>query len=484
MRPLETLLLLASLLTWLTQFVRALRAASWTRAAAPIAVLIAAAQVLVEGPRWQMVPAYALSGLFLLVWLLRGRAPAAARGARSPAGRIVARAGVVLALLGVVGSSALPILVPVFHLPHPTGPYAIGTVTYHWVDSARAEVFTADPNDRRELMVQLWYPARDDPAARRAPYVEHPEALVPLARLFGLPKFIFGHLRYVTTNAIPSAAFADGGPFPVLLFAHGRGGYRQHNTMLAEELVSHGYVVAAVDEPYAASGVVFPDGRLAPFDPRMFDPTHPGHPAFLDSIIPFLAHDFSFALDRLAALNQADPAGVLRGQLDEGRAGMFGVSLGGAVTAEACDMEPRLRACLIMDVFMPADVLRSGLRQPTMWISRDAASMRLEHWKQGDIDETQNGMRTVFARLPGDGYLVLVPGAFHPNFSDFPLLSPSLTRRLGLIGPIDPHRAFTIINTFSVAFFDRSLKGRTVPLLDRPGERFPDVLFESRRPVR
>ena len=122
MRPLETLLLLANLLTFLTLAVPPLRAASWARVVAPIALLLAGAQVLADGPRWQMVPAYALNGLFVLVWLLRGRAPTADRGVRSPAGRIAARAGVVLALLGVAGSSALPIIIPVFHLPHPTGP--------------------------------------------------------------------------------------------------------------------------------------------------------------------------------------------------------------------------------------------------------------------------------------------------------------------------------------------------------------------------
>jgi hypothetical protein len=59
-------------------------------------------------------------------------------------------------------------------------------------------------------------------------------------------------------------------------------------------LVSHGYVVATIDHPYAASGVIFPDGRLAKVDPRMFDPDHPGHPAFIDSVIPFLAQDAIF----------------------------------------------------------------------------------------------------------------------------------------------------------------------------------------------
>jgi hypothetical protein len=28
----------------------------------------------------------------------------------------------------------------------------------------------------------------------------------------------------------------------------GRGGYRQHNTLQVEELVSHGYIVAAIDQ--------------------------------------------------------------------------------------------------------------------------------------------------------------------------------------------------------------------------------------------
>jgi hypothetical protein len=44
----------------------------------------------------------------------------------------------------------------VFRFPRPSGPYAIGTVSYHWVDGARPEVFTADPNDHRDLMVQVW----------------------------------------------------------------------------------------------------------------------------------------------------------------------------------------------------------------------------------------------------------------------------------------------------------------------------------------
>jgi hypothetical protein len=45
------------------------RAVGWLRYAVPIALLIAVVQVALEGPRWQMVPAYTLAVVFFLIWL-------------------------------------------------------------------------------------------------------------------------------------------------------------------------------------------------------------------------------------------------------------------------------------------------------------------------------------------------------------------------------------------------------------------------------
>ncbi len=427
-----------------------------------------------------MVPAYALSGLFAIAWLLLNLASGIGSIQRMVLHPLEIGLFVGLAVLGLIVSIALPMILPVFHFPKPTGPYAIGTLTYHWVDTSRPELFTVDPNVQRELMVQVWYPARSEPSMPRAPYLPHPEILAPVARLMHLPSFIFGHLKYVTTNAVPAAPVADSeSGYPVLIFLSGRLGYRQSNTFQVEELVSHGYIVAAIDQPYAAAGVVFPDGRLVGMDPRMYDPTHPGHPAFFDTVIPFLAQDVSFTLDQLAALNRSDPNGILTGQLDLTHAGIFGVSLGGIETGEACLQDPRLRACLVMDAFMPADVVRSGLHQPTMWISRDAKTMQREGWAQADIDETQTTMRAVYQSLPGDGYLVLVPGMFHLNFTDAPHFSPFFPV-VGLTGPLDAKRGFDIVNAYSTAFFDQELKGQPSVLLNGPSKQYPEVLFEKR----
>src|SRR5215211_6751393 len=45
-------------------------------------------------------------------------------------------------------------------LPEPTGPYAVGRVSYHWIDRSREETFTEEEGDERELMAFVWYPAQ------------------------------------------------------------------------------------------------------------------------------------------------------------------------------------------------------------------------------------------------------------------------------------------------------------------------------------
>jgi predicted dienelactone hydrolase len=501
MRPLEVLLAAADLVALLVLVLPLPGGVSWLRRAAPAALLAIGVQLLVEGPRWQLVPAYALAGLLFLVWLPRsgihgGRPRQPRRSGWLAAGLGVAAGGLALAV-----AVALPMVLPVFRFPQPTGPHAIGTLTYHWVDSGRPEVFTADPKDRRELMVQLWYPAKPDRSSPRAPWVQDANALsADLAGVLHLPGFTFGHVRQVTSNAVASAPVADDRPsYPVLLFLEGSTGFRQMNTFQVEELVSHGYIVAAVDQPFTAGYVVYPDGRQADGLPRdqlealvrqSYRPVEAAptlnDQAFADGIVPYLAHDASFTLDQLAALNQGDPAGILAGRLDLRRAGIFGVSLGGIVGAEACRLEPRLRACLVMDAPMPTHVVQAGLPQPAMWITRDADTMRLERrraggWSEADIREHLTTMRATFERLPGAGYYVQVPGMFHLNLTDIPLLSP-LASRLGLSGPIGVQRAHRIVNAYSLGFFDGHLKGRPAALLDGPAAQYADVRFETRRP--
>lgn len=182
MRPIETLLLLANLLTFFALVVPQLRAVRWTGYSALIALLIAGAQALVEGPRWQMVPAYTLAFLFFLIWLLQNITPVSRPPSRRRTKRLAISLAVGLGILGLVVSILPPILAPVFRFPRPTGPYQIGTLTYHWVDAHRLEVFSTDPNARRELMVHIWYPTKGNSSSPRALYVQDVKAPAPTLR--------------------------------------------------------------------------------------------------------------------------------------------------------------------------------------------------------------------------------------------------------------------------------------------------------------
>jgi predicted dienelactone hydrolase len=435
---------------------------------------------------------------------------AGGRGRTRPVALMVA---VGLGLLGLVLYGALLIALPVFQFPQPGGPYSIGTLTYHWVDTNRAEAFSADASARRELMVQIWYPAKAGSSTAsppstpppypppRAPYVQDGDELAKaFSRLTPLPQALFRQFKHVTTHAVSSAPVADGRPnYPVLLFLQGAIGFRQMNTFQAEALVSQGYIVVALDQPYTAATVVFPDGRevgalplaqMMPlihqsYSPTAIPPTLNGQ-RLEKGIVPYLAQDVSFTLNQLTVLNQADSKALLTGRLDLVHVGVFGVSLGGIVAAEACRQESRLKACLFMDAPMPVVVVKSGLPQSAMWITRDADTMRLERrrsggWPEGEINEHLTSMRAVFNSMQGNGYFVQVPGMFHINLTDIPLWSPVL-RWLRVIGPIDAQQAHDITNAYSLAFFNRHLLGQAAVLLDAPASEFPEVMFTARQP--
>mgnify|MGYP000890486255 CR=1 FL=1 len=454
MRLFEIILSIVNVIAFCSLVIQPLHPIRWIDLTAPAALLIAVAEVAVEGFRWQMVPAYALALIFLVIWLL-------GRGGG-------------------------------LHVSHTVSFLGIGC-------GIRSELFTADSDDHRELMAQVWYPAKTKPSMRRVPYIEDADVLTPaIGRLLHLPDFVFSHLQYVNSNAVAAAPFADDEPsYPVLLYLSGIYGFRAANTFQIEELVSHGYIVVGLDQPGIDPMVRFSDGRRLPglsrdeiiplttqsAAPKPQAPTLNGQP-LPDGIIPYFAQDASFALDQLEMLNKGDPNRILTGRLDLAHIGTFGVSLGGTDAGQACLTDPRLKACLTLDANTTAEVAEKGLRQPTMFITRSADTMRLEHerngtWQEKDIQLTVDTMRAVYENLPGDGYYIKIPGIFHINFTDVPYWSPLLTK-IGWTGPINTRRGFDIINAYSVAFFDRELKGRSSPILE--GQKpYPEVKFESLR---
>ena len=83
-----------------------------------------------------MIPAYVLTAGFLVAAWLRTWATTERKRSKFRT--------VILAILGVIGlliALALPFLLPVSNLPEPSGPYAVGTTTYHIIDENRVEIY-------------------------------------------------------------------------------------------------------------------------------------------------------------------------------------------------------------------------------------------------------------------------------------------------------------------------------------------------------
>lgn len=473
MRPLELslvglvlLLISAALGHW-----RPLARPGVRRLFALLVTVTATGQIALEGYRWQMAPAYVLTAA-LLLWLFL---PTLLHPSPSATGR---RLLVGLSLLAWLVAAALPILLPVPRVPAPAGPYAIGTLTYDWVDESRLELYSENPRDRRELVVQVWYPAEPTLAAEPAPYIANVKVGGPaIARTLDLPPFLLGHLDLARTHAAEGAAVAAGGPFPLLLFAHGLGGMRMQNTYLVEHLVSHGYVVAAADHTYASAFTVFPDGRVALFNPDVLGTVPEEFDQAAAQLVDTWASDVRFVLDRLTALNAADPDGRLTGTLNLDKVGVFGHSTGGGTAVLVCGLDVRCQAALGMDAWLeplPGEGIAAGLTQPFLL-------MKSEEWATREDEGNNERTAELYEQSPNDRYLLTIEGTQHYDFSDLPLLSP-VTPWMGLTGPIGGRRGLSIVNDYALAFFNQHLKGMEEVLLAGPAAGYPEVQLSARHP--
>ena len=449
MRFLEVVLLLLILVGVLRPFLPHHRLFNWVvLTAVPLTLL----HWLLEGYRWQMIPAYGL--LLWLSLMAIGRLRADNQPTKKRGWQIT---GVLAGLLIFAIAAALPYLLPVPQPLPPSGPYAIGTFSFYRVDSNRREIYSDDPNTQRELLMQIWYPASPNPDDERAAYMANSNIFGPaLADFFSLPSFMFNHLNLPQTSAFADAPLAVGDEtYPVILFSHGLNGFRGQGTTMVQELASHGYVVATVDHTYGNVVSVFPDGRSVFRSPDLFDemgdPPHTGQ-----TLVQVWAQDLAFMLDELTLLNEGVEGG-LNGRLELSHVGVFGHSTGGGATVTFCQQDARCTAGLGLDAWLiptPDNVESNPPNQPFMFISTPA-------WISEE--NTARGQQ-IFAALPNQATLVTIAGADHYDFSDLPLFSP-LTHQLGLTGTIDGALMVEILNRYVLAFFDSTLRGRPSDLL-------------------
>lgn len=452
-----------------------------------ITLVVLALHLSIEGYRWQMVPSY-LFTVFFFISRLRSTS-VSKRDGRQPQARntkkILYYLEIIFSALFLAIAAFLPAILPVFTLPQPSGQYKVGITEYSWLDSSRPETFTQTPEDKRNLQLQVWYPAAETNHGCTKPYWRDSQIKGPLlSGALGLPPFLFNHLNRVKTYSYPDATLAERTtPYPVILFSHGYNGFVDQNTVQMETLASHGYVVASIAHPYETLATIYPNRDVVTFNKkwnqRMMAEMLSALPLFdkilaaedkgeqarltrdiLDEMplwqqsLDLWTADTRFVLDELPLLNATDPR--FAHKLDLDRIGVMGMSFGGATAGQVCQLDARCKAGVNLDGLQFGKLLGGEpLAQPFM-VMESASSSGLNDF--------------MLSRLGNVHYRVKVRQSTHTNFSDFslsaPIFSSDLLQGLGLLGTIDGQQMTTLISDYLVAFFNRHLQGKEAPLLE------------------
>jgi dienelactone hydrolase len=340
------------------------------------------------------------------------------------------------------------------YLPAPTGRHAVGTTSLHLVDTSRADPWV--PTSRRELMVSLLYPA----ATAHGPTKQYmtpaeSRAVLEEAGITTVPPDALSTVR--TNSVVDARPVGRRHGLPLIVLSPGYLRPRATLSALAEDLASHGYVVAVVDHTHENVATTFPDGRVAPCASCEI----PHDPSFWLELGAGRARDVSFVLDQLTG-----PLREHRGAnlVDAARIAVGGHSVGGASSLEAARADARIRAAIDVDGVLGTPVPEPGMSQPVMLLGRQ------NNYAPGA--PSAKSWQDAWPLLTGWKRWLVVAGMEHPSFTDIGVVGP----QLGLdFGEVAGERGAAITRAYVRAFFDLHLRGEPQPLLDRPSSRYPEV---------
>lgn len=359
-------------------------------------------------------------------------------------------------------------------LPTPTGQYNIGEKT----------VFLSDPaRSNRQVQAQIWYPTTTTTGAvsKYLSETASRDQAIGLALTNGLegrwcyvlfgPPTCFGtpiaNTMYPRINQRDTHAFlnapirTDVGKFPVILLSPGFGVPSYLYAAASEDLASNGYIVVSTsvtNESIAnevSNGVAQQNASInqAAFNQRLAD--------------------YRFMMNQLGTL----PNGIGT-QADLTRIGGGGHSWGGYTSMEAAYTDSRILAIANLDGtpgWQPNSAatnmaMNNGLSQPVL---------RLQGGTTDNGAHTQATTWGIYNTHPhGPLYSLNFIGAGHYFFTDACYTGmPARQTDPLYCGVANATVTMDAVRAYTLAFFNRHLKGESTTLLDGPSPQFPNVTF-------
>jgi len=367
-------------------------------------------------------------------------------------------------------------------LPTGSGPFNSTLHITELVDSNRVDPYNS--THLRRIMISRFDPVlpRDCGHTQLVPYFPPIVATAEDAILEPLdyPTGLWGQLQLQVCSGTHSDRDDKykAAKFPLVLFSPGLNTTRLWYSILAQEIASRGYTVVAVDHPYDADVVLFPDGTVA-YGGAVTKPTN-GSTASVEQALEVRTADIAFVMDTLGV--GADVP-VL----------MFGQSFGGAASATAMLHDGRIRGGVNLDGTMFGPVLTQGFHHPLknppspqgqsfiLWGTQghNATSGSDEAWAQFWATIGAEGVDGIAWKRE----LSLKDG-FHGSFWDLNVLVDVLGIRDGLsdlaqllVSPVKGAKAYEIAGVYLSAFFEQVLTGKREAILETDSSRYPEVVI-------
>ena len=325
-----------------------------------------------------------------------------------------------------------------------TGEYSVNEISGILVDSSRKDPFESDGSDR-EVPVHFYYPETDS---------------------------------------------AGSNAFPLIVFSHGAFGYYQSNFSTYMELASHGYVVVALDHPHHSFFTKDTAGKTVIVDTDFInDVMGINEEGVSNEQIFTLSQDWlqlriadeNFALDCIerakirksldASWNTENEETVLKilAMTDTDKIGLMGHSLGGASSVTLARQRTDIDAVVDLDGTMLGEIV--GAENGKNIYNEETYNIPvLDFMKEKDYTEREqykkeNGTPYVNDYIIAhaeNGKTVVFWNAGHMDFTDLPLISPTLANMLGH-GDVDSEKFLTRMNQIVLDWFDYTLKGEGTP---------------------
>ncbi len=378
-------------------------------------------------------------------------------------------------------------LFPKFSFPPLSGSYKVGTQSLHLTDSTREESFTPTPNDKREIMLSLYYPI--DAPSDTATALKYPESAVTVSqKMSGIPGFVLTNLENVETNSfVQKRLSAREQTFPLIIFSPGIGGCRFQYLFLIEQWVSQGYIVATIDHPYDAGYVQFPNGRSVDFKSAW-------PMAANDSVnqqqTQIRMDDITFVKGFLTKLNLSARS-MFHSKIDMTRMALVGHSYGGTTITRILQQTTDFKAGISLEglVFdwMVADPATAVVKTPFMNINASetfAHKPKKSELKQlrktkdeynAFFNSYRKNLQTLSDNAQKDYYWLWMQGAQHLSFTDVPLYSPIIDTKENAVVY---HR---IVVGSTICFLDQYLKGKKEQTVDAYARNYPEVTVKTCR---